>query len=450
MTSSPRFVQKISGLLLLALTLCAPPARAAISILIDQAEDNRFPIAIANLASGGGSDLAKKIPEVMRNDLHFSGYFLVIAPRTYADKTDAVTASDIPFEKWTAVGAKALVKGTIQTAPDGRVVAQLRFFDIATKEMQLGKQYTFRPDDWRMIAHRFADEIMKATTGIRGPFGTRVAYTLTTGSGKKSSWKQIYVMDVDGANGAKVTKDRSYNLAPNWSPDGKRVVFTSYVDGFPNIFHIDLTDGKRTQLTQTETTNITPRYSQSGSSVAFSSGAGQDMEIYLMNADGSNQRPFSPAFGADLSPAFSPDNREMVWASERGGKLNLYRKSIEGTSAAQRITFSGSMNDSPDWSPDGTKITFASFSGGVYQVCVVNPDGSNVRRLTSDGSNEHPRWSPDSRYIAYQSTPHGERKSTVYVMRFDGVNKTPITKGIDATLPAWGPWPAEYFSDESE
>lgn len=426
----------------------ARPAAAAIQILVDQPEDNRFPIAIANIVAGegfsGDTALLKKIPEIIRNDLNFSGYFFVIHPKIHQDKTVTVGSGDIPFEKWSAIGARGLVKG-FATGVGDRITVQLRLFDVASREMQMGKEYTFSGADLRTIAHRFSDEIMKSATGTRGPFSTKIAYTLTTGSGKKSAWKQIYVMDIDGANGWRATKDRSYNLAPNWSPDGKNLVFTSYVDGFPDIYTIDVGSGKRTRITSNESTNITPTFSRDGSWIAFSSGMAKDMEIYLVPSFGGEPRVFAPSFGADLSPRFSPDGNEVVFASERGGKLNLYKKAMGDGGTPTRITFHGGLSDSPDWSPDGTKIAFANFAGNVYQIYTISPDGSGLKRLTYEGSNEHPRWSPDSRYITYHNTMG--RKSRVYVMRFDGINKTPITKGHDATLPDWGPWPMAYYED---
>ncbi len=435
----------------LTVALLAPlTAHAAIEIVLDQSEDNRFPIGVANIQEGAGfagsSDILKKIPDVIRNDLKLSGYFYVIAPSGYKDHSATMSTDDIPFDKWTMIGARGIVKG-LATTDGGRTTVQLRLFDSATKQMQMGKQYTFDRNDWRQIAHRFSDEIMRASTGKKGPFTTRIAYTYMSKTNKKKRWKQIAVMDMDGANQSRITKDNSYNLGPAWGPDGRHVVFTSYVGGFPDIYSIDLETGQRTQLTSNQSTNTTPAYSPDGSYIAFSSGQGSDMDIYLMNNIGMDQHAFAPAFGADLAPAFSPDGHEIIFASERGGKLNLYRKSVSGAGAAIRVTFSGSENDSPDWSPDGTKVVFCRFQGGVYQVITINPDGSNAHQLTQFGSNEHPRWSPDSRYITYHSTIKG--KGEIYIMRYDGANKTSLTKGKDATLPAWGPWPKDYFEDST-
>lgn len=428
--------------------LCWPAVgRAAIHILIDQPEDQRFPIAIADILRGpeyrGSSRTLKKLPDVIRNDLMLSGYFFVIAPRIYSDKSESVERHSIPWHKWTGIGARGLVKGIALREDGGRITLQLRLFDTMTKELQMGKQYTFHPDDWRNIAHRFSDDIMQATTGRRGPFSTRIAYSVQTKRSKKKRWKQLFVSDMDGANLRRVTSERTYNLAPNWAPDGQQLVYASYANDFPDIYVLDLRSGNNRRLTANRSTNITPTFSPDGSLIAFSSGQVRDMELYLMSNLGTDEHIFAPSFGIDISPSFSPDGSEIVFASERGGKLHLYKKAIYGEGAAARLTFEGSQNDSPDWSPDGTKIVYTRFLWGKYDIFTCNPNGSDHRQITFYGSNEHPRWSPDSRYLVYSSTTDG--KSNIFIMRHDGANKTQISRGKPATLPDWGPWPQDYW-----
>lgn len=441
-----KFIFTVCAALLLSAGL-VQQAEAAIYILVDQAEDNRFPIAVDDMIKGenynGSSGPLKDIAEVIRNDLFLSGYFFVIKPSVYRDNSGAYEKGTIPWQKWTSIGAKGLVKGVAIENNNGRITMQLRLFDTSTKELQMGKQYTFESNNWRNIAHRFADDIMEATTGRRGPFSSRIAYTVKTKGSKKKGWKQIYVMDMDGYKPDRLTRDSTYNLAPSWSPDGQQLVYASYANGFPDIYVYDIRTKTKRRLTANRSTNITPSFSPDGSLIAYSSGQGKDMELYVINSVGTGERAFSPAFGIDLAPSFSPDGEQMIFSSERGGRLHIYKKSLYGDGPATRITFDGSQNDSPDWSPDGTKVAFTRYAGGKYDVYTCNPDGSDARRLTYIASNEHPRWSPDSRYLTYSSSI--DDKPQVYIMRYDGANKTRITKGKPSTLPDWGPWPQDYW-----
>jgi TolB protein len=91
----------------------------------------------------------------------------------------------------------------------------------------------------------------------------------------------------------------------------------------------------------------------------------------------------------------------------------------------------------PDWSPIGDKIVFAGRDMGTFDIFIMNPDGSNIQRLTiGTGSNEHPTFSPDGRLITFSSTRDGG--AAIYIMRSDGSNQTRISKG-NGLLPAWGP-----------
>lgn len=419
------------------LFLIASPVHAQIHILIDQPSDRRFPIAVPDLVKGAGfgddDGLSKKIPEVIRRDLELSGYFFVIGPSAFRDRSDAVTAETIDFGTWTGIGAMALVKGIAQNQ-GGRITVTLKLFDPPGRQLQAEKTYTYDRKDLRLIGHRFADEVLLATTGLRGPFASRIAYTAETS--KRKHWKQIYVMDVDGENNERLTKDKSYNLAPAWGPDIRQLVFTSYVRGFPDIFTVDLRTGHRRQLTNNNSTNITPAWSPDGALVVFSSAQERDPELYVMSPTGDNLRAISPAFGVDLAPRFSPDGQQVVFASERAGKLHIFKQSLDGGSA-QRLTFIGYQNDSPDWSPDGEKIVFCG-RGAQYDIFTMHPDGSNVQRLTvGNGSNEHPRWAPDGRYIVFSSTRGGG--SQIYLMRYDGAHQTKLSKG-NGSLPDWSPW----------
>jgi TolB protein len=103
----------------------------------------------------------------------------------------------------------------------------------------------------------------------------------------------------------------------------------------------------------------------------------------------------------------------------------------------RRVTFQGNYNASPRWSPRGEKIVFMCRVGG-NQICLINPDGSGSQQLTSVGNNEEPTWSPDGRHIAFTSTRAGQRD--VFVMHADGSDQRRLTSnGRDNYLADWSP-----------
>ncbi len=104
---------------------------------------------------------------------------------------------------------------------------------------------------------------------------------------------------------------------------------------------------------------------------------------------------------------------------------------------ATRLTHSAAFDASPAWSPDGRHIAFDSNRDGIFEVYVMNADGSGVTRLTGNGGG-NPAWSPDSRRIAFDSYHDGNRE--IYVMNADGSGVTRLTHNpADDGYPSWSP-----------
>ena len=412
----------------LVFTFCTKNVEARIYIPIDQPSDKKLPIAITELVGldGGAGKLEKEIPDVNQNDLEISAYFQFIPPAAFLEPSSstALTAETINFDQWTAIEAQAVIKGGITKKGD-QITVQLKLFDPFLKQMLVGKQYSGSSKDVRSIAHRFSDEVMLALTGIKGPFNSKITYTSPAGKARKV----IRIMDYDGANDGGISDGKTLSLGSKFSPDGSRVVYTSYASGTPEIYM----SGK--QLTRNKATNLTPSFSPDGGTIVFSSSIDGDPDIWTMTTSGKMISKLTNAPGVDISPVYSPDGGMILFSSEMAGNLHVYTMGAGGGGAG-RLTYVGQFNDTPAWSPDGQKITFCARDSGAFDVFTMNSDGSLIQRLTAgEGNNEHPSWSPDSRYITFSSTRGGE---AIYVMRFDGANPVRVSKGT-GQLPWWGP-----------
>lgn len=406
---------------------------ARIYVPIDQPSDKKLPIAITELVklSGGVGHEAREIPAIIQRNLEISAYFQFIPPDAFleAKGNGALTAGTIAFEQWTSIEAQALIKGSI-LKDRGTLVVELRLFDPFLKTMLVGKRYRASENNIRYIAHRFADEVMEALTGIRGPFNSKITYTVPTGKGNKA----IAVGDFDGHNLFTIVQQKTISLGSKFSADGSRVIFTSYASGRPEIYVAAL-GGKVRQLTHNRQTNITPTFDPWGRNIVFSSSLQGSPNLWMMDSSGRVIARLTHTPDIDLAPSYSPDGSQIVFSSERAGNLHVFKMNADGTNI-QRLTFVGHYNDTPVWSPDGQKIAFCAQDKGPFDIFVMNPDGSFIQRLTrGEGSNTHPSWSPDSRYLTFSSTRDGD---AVYVMRFDGEAQTRVSKGA-GILPSWGP-----------
>lgn len=200
--------------------------------------------------------------------------------------------------------------------------------------------------------------------------------------------------------------------------------------------------------------DVRPVWSPDGKQIAFESDRAGNSDIYVMNADGSNLRPLtSDPFAmlylpgrspSDATPNWSPDGKRITFVSGRDNIYwmkvfySVYVMNADGTNVHQ-LTDHWSDSRFPAWSPDGKRIAFANSGDNGYGIAVMNADGSNTQKLTSADANDlAPTWAPDGKHIAFYSNMDGANQ--IYVMNADGSNVVPLVqdKG-DAILPRWSP-----------
>ena len=110
-------------------------------------------------------------------------------------------------------------------------------------------------------------------------------------------------------------------------------------------------------------------------------------------------------------------------------------------SNVRRLTFDGSYNTSPAWSPDGRWIAYQCRVGMQFDIWLIDPEGDvNLPLVSHPRSDETPSWSPDSRKIAFSSTRRGS--ADIYVVESSGGHLERLTRSTgDDTSPSWGPHP---------
>ena len=174
--------------------------------------------------------------------------------------------------------------------------------------------------------------------------------------------------------------------------------------------------------------------------IAFTRWLDGDTDIYVMNPDGSGQTRITDQSGMDWMPAWSPDGSKIVFATTRHGVANheIYLMNPDGSDQT-RLTDSPSNDIWPSWSPDGSQIAFASSRDGNREIYLMNADGTEQTRLTSDAADDEvPRWSPDGTKIGFVSRRDGNAE--IYIMNADGSNQENLTNHPegDGTF-SWSP-----------
>lgn len=175
--------------------------------------------------------------------------------------------------------------------------------------------------------------------GVLSPDGRTIVFTSL-----KDGDLEIYTMNVDGTNVKRLTNTPGYDGGPWWSPDGKKIVYRAH------------------------------HPADSAQLAEYRALLGRNMirpsrvELFVMNADGSDQRQVTALGGANFGPSWSPDGQKIIFSSNhvvpRSGNFDLYlvdaNARMAGRDQVERITFSPVFDGFPMFSPDGTKLIWAS------------------------------------------------------------------------------------------
>ncbi|HEY8208197.1 MAG TPA: Tol-Pal system beta propeller repeat protein TolB [Myxococcaceae bacterium] len=422
--------------LALAAVLAAPLAHAQRVISISGANFTPIPLAVAApLSDAASREDAVKLDEALLFDLTACGLFQVLDRKGFlADPKEGMSAASIKFNRWTDVGADTLAKVQVQR-DRGQLKVELRLFTVAAGKEEMKASEARDPKDVRRIAHALADAIYNHYTREPGPFQSRIAFARKSASGK-----DVWMADWDG-HGASPVVQGGLNILPTVTPDGAGVAFTSYRRGRPDLFAQRA--GGDAQLLVSEGQMATGvAYSPDGRQIAYSVASGESSQVWVANADGSSPRPVTDSpYSINTSPSWSPDGKRLAFVSNRGGSPQIYVMAAAGGDA-RRLTFQGTYNQTPDWSPRGDIVAFtARDERNAFDLFTVNVETGKIARLTQDsGNNEEPTFSPNGRMILFTSTRRGAPE--LWVMTWDGQNQLPLSmdRGTYST-PDWGPNP---------
>ena len=424
---------------LVLVVLVARSAHAVVTGTIVGPGSESFPIAVVppkDLGGDPGGALGARFAKALTRDLDFSGYFKLLDPKTFVEnpETSGITAGEIDFVGWAAIGAQALVKGGISAAGNG-ISLEVRLFDVPGRRdvPQASKRFSGGRDDVARMAHRTADAILEFLTSERGPFDSKLAL-VSTRSGRL---KDVYTWTFDQDDPVRATDERSLVIAPRWRPDARALAFASYREHVPRLFEADLGTHRVARLVPGPGVVLDGAWSPDGTRLLVTREEGGNSDIYLLDRSGQVLQRLTDHWAIDVSPAWAPDGRRFAFCSARAGSPQIYVMSVDGSNLV-RVSHTGSYNTSPSWSPKGDHLAYTTRSGGGFQIVVTTPDGGSAQTITSAGSNEDPSWAPDGRYLAFSSTRAGGHH--LFLADREGRTQKQLTHGAgDDTSPAWSP-----------
>jgi TolB protein len=234
--------------------------------------------------------------------------------------------------------------------------------------------------------------------------------------------EEAYATYVVQANGNGLTRVVEEASQPAFSPDGQKIVLHSWKLDRLGLKVVSAEGGEMTDaIIGTQIEDSAPSWSRDGTKMAFASNKEGDRKwrIYVSWLVGTDE-PVELRLGE--SPDWSPEGDQIVYrgCDIRGDNCGLYIMDANGANPT-RLTTDASDN-APAWSPDGNQVAFMSARDGNWEVYVVSPANPKPRRLTTNSANDGlPAWSPDGQRIAFLSDRDGIW--AIHLMNSDGSDK---------------------------
>ena len=421
--------QFFSSIFVLIFCLFSTPIHAALDIEIFGGGASQIPIAIVPFVNE--ERLTQSVTAVVKSDLQRSGLFRIVD----SGSSTPHGLSDIIYPDWQIRGVSALVIGSTRLLSNGQIEVRYRLVDVAKQEILISDMETVSVKRIRAVAHRMADHIYEKLTGDVGVFSTRIAYVEK--QGKKYSLK---VADADGFNARTAIEYIEPIISLAWSPDGTKIAYVSFENKKPIIHVQTLATGERKAIAKHRGSNSAPAWSPDGKKLAVVLSKKGGSQIFLINADGSGLRRLTRSPGIDTEPNFSPDGKSIIFTSDRGGSPQIYRMPVTGSVSrtAERLTFEGSYNVSPQYHHDGKSFTFIHRNGSRFNVAIQNLETRQVQLLTDSLFDESPSFAPNGKIILYATEIKG--RGILAAVSSDGRTRQELsTRQADIREPAWGP-----------
>src|SRR3990167_2916969 len=288
-------------------------------------------------------------------------------------------------------------------------------FLLLTLTLTLALSDVFAASEGR--PNHMSEEILKTKKVVAVPEDVQVPYTVR-----------------------RVTDGSSIDYHPEFSPDGKQIVFISKIDNveakkkgefwhktpyYLNLWLMDSDGRNKRQLTSGEFQDFAPKWTADGEKIFFVSNRRSGRwDIWSVDINGSNLARITETEGntglweRSHYPFPTPDGKGMVFIIYKKSHGSVWYKDMESGNI-RRITSGGFGDDFPMVSPDGKEIVFKSTRQGNGDIWSIDSSGKNYRRLTYEDYPEfYPAWSPDGTKVSLTTWEPDKKESYLTMLDF--------------------------------
>lgn len=416
----------LKGLVLLVLML-TQPALAALQIEITQGTEGTLPIAVVPFAGSAPEDIA----QIVSADLARSGQFNTLSAQAMPEVP--ADPNQVNYDAWRAAKRDYVVVGRVRPDAGGYAI-EFHVLDVIKGTQITAMSVTASRADLRIAAHRVADIIYEAITGVKGAFATRIAYVTETGVAPYRRYR-LEVADSDGFNAQTILESHEPIMSPAWSPDGRRLAYVSFESGRSAIYVQDVYSGRRELVAKYPSINGSPSWSPDGRRLALTLSKDGNPEIYVLDLFTRQVRRLTRSSAIETEASWLPDGRGVVFTSDRSGRPQVYQVGLDG-SAPRRLTFEGSSNQRPSVSPDGRYLVTVQNQSSIALFDLQ----TGASQIISEGPlDESPSFAPNGTMVVYAAIDRGRSVLKVASVQGRANSRLSFNQG-KVRDPAWGPF----------
>lgn len=343
------------------------------------------------------------------------------------------------LNEWQKLGIPYLLVGQTQSVR-GQLTITYEVIDVNTGLSIDGVQSittSNNKQDVKQTAHKIAEKIYALITGERSDLTGRIAYVeeTITSKGKISTLK---VVNTDGSNEVKVAQFNGSIFTPAWSPDGTKLAYPVLQQNAPTMIYLhDLVTGRKQIITPYKNTNLYPDFSPNGRHILFSSTMKGSHDIYQIDLPFNPRKPpkqLTNLPSDEMQPSYAPDGQSFVFVSSRNGRYSplIYRYDLT-TGNHNKLSQGTAYATSPSYSTDGSKIAFLN----GRNAAIMSSNGQLIKDLGNTGVDGSASFSPNVKRVVY-AYKRGAQNGML-IQSLEGGQSFSIKTNGTAHTPVWSP-----------